>query len=656
MENNSILYGISKYIIKNIFSYVKNPIFRYKFFNYSKSFQKKIGIELVDYERLYIEKFGINFRDYLFSQRNIYSGQFNKNLYQQFLESDISQNNLDFNLVKKIIVDIYKKYSQVYKESEDSNENKENDALIDIYSPFFDDLSKMEFFQWFSIFISADIIGEYNLSNDYISIFEKLNKSNSKYTSITFFYRDSHDIDYLKEFKINFGQIKRFHLIIGNYFRTKDYDYFFKEFFSLNNLDNNLVVLDLNIKWMKFTKYQIETNLIEKINNFKSLEYLHINGLKLKNNFELNLCNLKTLFLEEGENFTFAEKSCVNLKELKLLDCLINHPKSLLEISNLDKLILINPKNGYYFSIFNFSSCKRLKNASMDPNDFIYLEDTLLNHVRLISNSEVDLDVKKKTFEKLIRIDTLKEIEFEFGKINDDEISLINGENTSVETIKINYKRENKDITLYNLEKKFPNLLELEIEADEYSVQKPNSKLEIKENNKCKIKQLHLDIGGYSNIKFCCQKFENLEEIRLELKDQLINLEEAFPFFNNKCDVIFKSLTKFGFITDYENLISIDILKNLYNNLNKMPNICYLVIDCIDYNVDKKFYFEFIKKILSLNLKIIYFSIRPDNSRRIGPYSKNDLIKIYPNIDFSKYDRIHINNFDNEENMILNLY
>ena len=162
MENNSILYGISKYIIKNIFSYVKNPIFRYKFFNYSKSFQKKIGIELVDYERLYIEKFGINFRDYLFSQRNIYSGQFNKNLYQQFLESDISQNNLDFNLVKKIIVDIYKKYSQVYKESEDSNENKENDALIDIYSPFLMICQKWNFsngFQFlFRLILSVNII------------------------------------------------------------------------------------------------------------------------------------------------------------------------------------------------------------------------------------------------------------------------------------------------------------------------------------------------------------------------------------------------------------------------------------------------------------------------------------------------------------------
>ena len=200
----------------------------------------------------------------------------------------------------------------------------------------------------------------------------------------------------------------------------------------------------------------------------------------------------------------------------------------------------------------------------MDPNDFIYLGDSLLNYVRLISNSEIESEVKKKTFEKLMKIKTLKKIEFEFGKINDDEIALINGENTSVEVVKINYLKENNDITLYNLEKKFPNILELFIEADKYSVQGSDTNLEIKENDKCKIDRLFLDIGGYLNIKFYCQNFQNLKEIKIELRDSITNLEDAFPLFNNKCDIIFKSLTKFSFMSDYNELINIDILKNLY--------------------------------------------------------------------------------------------
>jgi hypothetical protein len=255
--------------------------------------------------------------------------------------------------------------------------------------------------------------------------------------------------------------------MIDDYFKTKDYEYFFKTFFSLNNIENTLVVLDLDIKWMKYTtNYKIDTKLIVKINNFKSLEFLNIKGLILTENFELNLSNLKSLYLEYGENISFAEKSCMNLKEIKLIECSINRPISLLEIPNLEKLSLIGTKKGNYFSIFNFLNCKRLKDAVMAPQDFIYLDDTLLGHIRLISDFEVDADIQKKTFEKLIAIKTLKEIEFEFGKLNDDEISLINGENISVELIKINYNKENTDITLYNLEKKFPNLLELDIEAN----------------------------------------------------------------------------------------------------------------------------------------------------------------------------------------------
>ena len=651
-----MLFRISKYILKNIFSYIKDPTHVYKLFIYSKSFQKKIDVELVDYERKYLEKFNINFKGYLFCQRNMFSGGFSKSLLKNFLEKDILENKLDFNIVKKIIVDVCNKYSQLNTESNNSNENLEKEILIEIYSPFFNDLSKMEVFSMFSIFISASIIGKFNLSNDYISIFEKLNQSKSNYSSITFYYKDSHDIDYLKEFKINFSQIKRLHLRIDEYFNTKDYSYFFKTFFSLNNIENSLIILDLSIKWMQYTKYQIETNLVEKLNNFKLLEYLHINGLKLKENFELNLCNLKTLYLEDGENISFAEKSCINLKELKLIDCLITHPKSLLEIPNLDILNLMNPKNGYYFSIFNFANCKKLKDAVIDPNDFIYLDDTLLKYIRLVSNYEVDFDIKKKTFEKLMTINTLKEIEFEFGKINDDEISLINGENTSVEIIAIKYKKENEDITLYNLEKKFPNLVGLAIEGNDYSIQGPGTNLEIKENDKCKINSLSIDIGGYSNIKLCCQNFENLKEIRIELRDKINNLENAFPLFNNECNVIFKSLTKFSFIIHYEDLITVDILKNLYNNLTKMPNIKYLIIDCIDYNVDEEFYMKFVKKILSLNLKIIYFSIMPDYSRKRCPYSNYDLMQINPNIDFSKYERIYIYNFNNDVNMILKIF
>ena len=55
-------------------------------------------------------------------------------------------------------------------------------------------------------------------------------------------------------------------------------------------------------------------------------------------------------------------------------------------------------------------------------------------------------------------------------------------------------------------------------------------------------------------------------------------------------------------------------LENLYNNLDKMPNISNLyikcVIDCNTSELDNEFYTKFIKKCLSMNLNRIYLSIK----------------------------------------------
>ena len=87
----------------------------------------------------------------------------------------------------------------------------ETDVPIEIYSPFFDIMSKAEFFEdlFTTISISTYIIDKFDLKEDYISTFDKLNQSKSKYSSLTIYYEDSYDILYLKEFRINFIQIKR---------------------------------------------------------------------------------------------------------------------------------------------------------------------------------------------------------------------------------------------------------------------------------------------------------------------------------------------------------------------------------------------------------------------------------------------------------------
>ena len=465
MENNSILYKIkSKFILYQIFEFIKEPKLAYKLFVHSKSFQKKIEREIVHYERLYLEQFGINWREYLFCPKNRYIDKFNKYLLKNILKEDIIKNKLDINLVQKIIIDIYMKYDQYYKKSKNNDDElSENENLIDIYSPFFDVLSKMDFFSYFSIFISAPIIHEHNLVNDYISVFNKLNTYSSKYSSLTFCYQEPNDIVYLKRFNINFGQIKRLTFIFDDYYdyynNIIDYDYnlnkynyikFFNIIFELKNIGNSLVKLVLNVNLTKYMK--IEPKIIENLNNFKLLEYLYINSIKLSNNYTLNLFNLKTLYLENCENFSFSDNSLLNIKHLKLINCSINKPKALLEIPKLEKGEFRCLKDKLYFSIFNFEKCNKLKNLIIDLNDFIYIDNnSSLEIITLLSSSEVNYENKIKSFQKLISMKYLKEITIEFGKIKNDDISIIKGENLSVEKMTINWVKENNDLILYNL-------------------------------------------------------------------------------------------------------------------------------------------------------------------------------------------------------------
>ena len=69
METNSILEKIkSKYLIEEIFKYIEDNNFIYKFFSHSKLFQSRLSLELYDYQERYIkQKLGdFNISSYLY--------------------------------------------------------------------------------------------------------------------------------------------------------------------------------------------------------------------------------------------------------------------------------------------------------------------------------------------------------------------------------------------------------------------------------------------------------------------------------------------------------------------------------------------------------------------------------------------------------------
>lgn len=54
MEDLNLLEKVSsKYIISNISSYIEDEYFLYKLFLYSKSLQKKMNIEIINYKKIY---------------------------------------------------------------------------------------------------------------------------------------------------------------------------------------------------------------------------------------------------------------------------------------------------------------------------------------------------------------------------------------------------------------------------------------------------------------------------------------------------------------------------------------------------------------------------------------------------------------------------
>ena len=84
MENKSLLNKINSIDnISTIFSYIKNQNFIYKFLVHSKSFQKKLDLEIVDYEKVFLENSGINVRDYFYYGNNRLNQGFDKEIIRK---------------------------------------------------------------------------------------------------------------------------------------------------------------------------------------------------------------------------------------------------------------------------------------------------------------------------------------------------------------------------------------------------------------------------------------------------------------------------------------------------------------------------------------------------------------------------------------------
>ena len=443
MNSNRLLQKISsKYIFQIIFHYIEDNIIPMKIIFYSKYFQKKLDLSIFDYQKIYFKNIGFNIKKYL--------SNFSTDSEIKYNDKELLIKKFNEDLLKyKINVNDINKYVMNYFQNIYVKDNIDYYKYIDVYSPFFDIISKSKIFEkHFIIPISIELIKNYELKNDYIRAFKRLNELKIKYSALMLIYKNGKDINYLNEFNINFSEIKKLDIlqnIDGN-----NNDFLCKTLFSFKNISKNLTNLELEVY------DEIESKSFEGLNEILSLKSLKLENVKLKNNtFILKLNNLELLSLKFCENIELSPLICLNMIELFLVcSCIIeSESKFMLKFTSLETLENVES----YYNI-DYSSLQKLKKLTISIEDFLKLGELFLESISIFSDKGVTYEEEKKMIEKLLLIKTLKSISIDLRRIDDNEISQIIGVNTSVLKLRITWINWADDCILNNLQKKFPNV------------------------------------------------------------------------------------------------------------------------------------------------------------------------------------------------------
>ena len=669
MESISLLENIkSKYIAKNIFDYIKDSNYLLKLVKYCKQLQNsyQLGVENYKEKSYEIVKYS-KFENYLYFKR---SSKFKKKYLKNKFEMDLTQKE------KKIKNTILNEFSEIYFTNKykyyQSNEQikkniLDNQLFIDIQSPFYEKLSKNPIFpDLFIIHISLPLIKENNLMKDYIKEFEQLNKSNINYPALCFQFDSlNNKFDDIQKYNIDFRKIKKiiFEEKAMKYFnyndKCKEY-LLFKNIFSNNNIANNLMFLEIkNLKNERKYLYDLEN-----INNFKSLEELRLENVVLSEDLLLKLNTLKYLALCNCNQIGISGECSSNLKTLSLFRSQLIHinpsPLQLPELEQL-KISFCNYNCGIwhispceFFSHFNkiidLKSLKKLKFLYRgDISVLLALENNLLEKAYISSYTLDDYmnplifdraKIEKNMIKKFIETKTLKEIKLSLNFIDNNDLESIEGENTSVTKLIIEFLKSkytyNNNLLLYNLQKKFPNLTDIEIY--DYSLIK---KINLALNNKIERLKFSRYFGNYyCNSPLVIQSFEHLKVLELRNITK-INMS----IFTGICEYNI-NLKRFHLDNSNNNSdqILLKDLQNLIKNIEKMPSLESFIIKCYS-NINKKEYNNLVKEISKFKIKSIVFAINRfkgfEKTKKIvcnKEYTQNKAHFLYENEDFKYLD------------------
>ena len=492
MQSLSLLDKIkSKYISEKIFGYIKDKSCILKILKYCKRLQGIYNLEIKDYKTKSFEILNYSKFEYFLSSRSV-----SKYYLKDMLESDLEKYDKKIkNIIKEFSEIFFTNKYNYYKSNEPIKKNiLDNQLIIDIYSPFFKNLSKISIFQdLFIIRIPIPFILTNKIIKNYIKKFEELNKSNINYSSLCLQF-DPYTDEYLSDiqkFNINYQKIKKLIFEEKKRYKYKTNIYkheellLFKTIIRNSNIINNLLFLEIKNKQSNYNPLVYN---LDNINHFKCLEELRLENVSLSKYFTLKLNTLKYLALCNCYQIAISENCALNLKSLSLFRSYLNRSGPLnLKLPELEQLKISFCFYHYFFyqkhfnqiiwyqefmQLIDVKSLKKLKFLFRgDISLLLALENNSIEKAYISSytlnyedNSIYNKEQEVKMIKKFIEIKTLKEIKLNLSFINSNDIEKIEGENTSVKKLIIDWHKENNDDNLlYNLQKKFPNLTDLEI-------------------------------------------------------------------------------------------------------------------------------------------------------------------------------------------------
>lgn len=504
-----------------------------------------------------MDKKGINLDEYLTCY---YYNKISNSIYKDIIKTKMLDCIIDIDTYELCIIEKYKKLSQEIKEKNNKFFTK-NEIQIDINSPLFNILSKSGVLgEIFTIPLSLHLIRENKLIGDYINTFNQLNENNSNYSSVQLFFEKESDVDFFSKININLKQIKRLTIKQEYSSLIKNFDYFFKNLFSLIGLENKMQFLVLDI--LPFRNYKIKTEIFNSLNKIYSLQYLSLSKFSFQPTFTLKLFNLKELYLFECNNITIDHNTTLNIQKLNLYYCfIVNDTNKLMNFPKLEDCTIENVKR--IDLIFDFSKSKNLKIFKGDQRSFLNVENESLEQAIIKSNNNNSY-TDQILLRKLFSFKFLKNVILDLNSINDKLIKYISEDNKSISTLTINYYNE-EECNFFKLQEKLKNLSDLTIKIKNKN--EIATKVEIEENIHCKINKFSLLCGGISSIKFYCHSFQNLVEIDINIINKISFI--TIPLFTPNCNIIFYSLVKFHFRNSYRPFV----LDTFKNNILCMPNL-----------------------------------------------------------------------------------